>query len=702
MPDVSDIPLDELIKRLGNYNSEAISPDLGNPSRLQWNPDASGPLPTPREPFVPGNIIGGPSTLAPETPKLTQADLNFLPPRQEPRTDPMSGRVLPPPPPSALDAQTTPSRSSYGGPGVPPQTSPADMAPEVDGEQAPPPLTGFNNVSDAELAANNASVRGADNGSQYIQPSHVVSQPSPPIPPPQSVQPSLPIPPGEQAPTAEEVPTHKRDPNDILLEQYREPIMDMAKAARARDLARMDSPQARTDAHLMMMQGLIGRDSALSGRGADLLRKSAYDPIYGESLEQQGKSAQSMGLGQAASEKLDPASPTSEAMRIAMLASPMTDDWANRSVAQGEFPSVREAKEWMYNKSKNLHGAGMETFLSNVMKGGDFSKQSAERELTNVLADKNSWEGKQIRLAFETEQSLIKALGDPNHPVSRYAKGISKMMMGNKWRPEYEGMSALELAKLTPAIQPALHMIQYQAGNQLDTEKQKVMIPGEVEYDVQTANVLGMDMPVMPAGADPAKDTNRYALEQDVFNNALKVKTQASLLARAEGKLRVGEGANLAQAMRELERSLQAVGKSYDKDSVYGRLPGLLDQGNIEARSVLNDTNALVNDAVGHVTSTAKTLAPRIKRVDAIAATQEDNPALVKNPILGGSRHVSAGEVSPVNFTDPSHGIKSVPAWSQTINGTTHFWFYQGGVRRHFWPDKNENPSKYIAGPKAR
>jgi hypothetical protein len=207
-------------------------------------------------------------------------------------------------------------------------------------------------------------------------------------------------------------------------------------------------------------------------------------------------------------------------------------------------------------------------------------------------------------------------------------------------------------------------------------------------------------MPVMPAGANPAMDTTRYALEQDVYNNALKVKTQASLLARGEGKLRVGEGAALAQATRELERSLQAAGKTYDKDSTYGRLPGLLDKGDIEARSVLNDVNALVNDAVGHVSSTAKTLSPRIKRVDVIAATQENNPALVKNPVLGGSRHANAGEITPVTFTDPSHGIKGTPAWSQSINGTTHFWFYQGGVRRHFWPDKNENPAKYIAGSK--
>ena len=476
--------------------------------------------------------------------------------------------------------------------------------------------------------------------------------------------------------------------------------MAAAKAARDRDMARMDSPMTRAQAHGLLGIGILNSDQTLTGKGADLLREANAAPIYGASFEQQGKGAQAMALGQAAAEKMDPSSPTSEGMRIAMLASPMTEDWATRAVAQGEFPSVREAKEWMYNKSKTLHGAGMEQFLTNVMKGGDFTKQSAERELTNVMADKNSWEGKQIRLAFETEKSLIEALGDPNHPVSRYAKGISKMMMGNKWRPEYEGMSALELSKLTPAIQPALHMIQYQAGNQLDTEKQKVMIPGEAEYDVQTANVLGMDMPVMPAGADPAKDTNRYALEQDVYNNALKVKNQASLLGRGEGRFRVGEGAALAQSLRELERSLQAAGKTYDKDSVYGRLPGLIDKGDVEIRSVLNDANALVNDAVGHVASTAKTLSPRIKRVDAIAATQEDNPALVKNPILGGSRHVSAGEVTPVTFQDPSHGIKGVPAWSQTINGRTHFWFYQGGTRRHFWPDKNEDVSKYIVGSK--
>ena len=660
MPEVYESPIEELLKRLAGASNTPALPDKGANPRLEWNPDASIAPPPVRAPFAPGRSIG-------PTPPL-------------------------PPPPPLQNARTTPSSSPY-------TPSPADLAPEIDGEQAPDPLTGGNSVDWNQVQTSNASL-----DSPFVPP-QIERNINPPIPPPQvrldssnqgrgSVSPpqatpspeesKLVVPPTPQLEqTPEAIPTHKRDPNDILLEQYREPIMEMAKAARARDMARMDSPQARGEASGMIWQGLLGRDSGLTGRGADLLRKSSFDPIYGESLEQQGKGAEQLGKGQIASEKMDPNSPVSEATRIAMLASPMTEDWAVRAVKQGEFDNVTQAKAWMYRQSKQLHAAGMESYMSNIMKGGDFSKQAAEKGMIDVLADKHSWEAKQIKLAFETDQALKAALTDKDHPASLFVKQFLRQMdrQGYDSTPGIENMNGLQAGAALGMLDPALGVMKRRVEHQYQVEQQREVVPGVLSFRTHRVNNGFMDVDVLPAGANAEQEKIRFSNTQAALQTANEIRDESTRLARFGATTQLGtRGAQLGSKLRQLHAQLNAIGDTEGMKEV-NSLYGTLEKGDVKIGSVTANTDKLLNAVFGSVANQAGTNAPRVIRHDVENAAKDPSDIpLPHGPGLGYEKAspTLVGPVSSVKIKDPYNNGQETWASKQIIGGKHYYWLSNG------------------------
>jgi hypothetical protein len=334
--------------------------------------------------------------------------------------------TLPQPTPGGLDARATPFRS------------PAPLSEESQR---------LANTPAGDIAAqypNETDKQAIPPGLGVVR-DDAVPPPAGPIVAPKEVQDNLPPPEAELPEVAA-----PKDPNDIILQAYKQPIMEAAMAARKRDLERMDSPAARTDAHLMMMQGLIGRDSALTTAGSSLLRKSAYDPIHAESLEQAGKTAEQLGKGQIASDAVDPNSQTSRAARMITIESPAFASYAQAYAKKNKVSEV-EARHVLASQMQGLSQVGVEAFQKSLKASGDYTEQRAKEARDWALKEQTEAQTKGIAIESATKETLFEALKKPDSNVTNSLRAtVAQIYPAAAGTPGFDRMTGLELEAAYP------------------------------------------------------------------------------------------------------------------------------------------------------------------------------------------------------------------------------------------------------------
>lgn len=423
MPDLSN---QDWLDFLGTPKKKAVDPylALGKAGLENPTPDLLSSLAGP--PSHPG----GP---------LTQADLDFLPPRQEPRTALQSPTPPLPPPPLPPNAGTTPLRSSQ----APWEPAPQDVAPEVDGEQAPPPLTGGNNVDWNEVNRNNASlanpampVQGTQASNPMLlddiearaarqksgQNASVVLQPDEDsLPMEQGPKPASPV-------MAQTVEPKGYDPINLLQEQYRDAIRATA-SARQHDLSEQEMQK-----YLMLASSGAQHAGGNAGAAAALGQEAAKlqaAPLQMNSLQKQAEVMQTQAKAAKETWELDPESPTSMGAQMSFIASNQFNEIADRMAKDGKLDPV-QARQKLYGEVKQLNSVGLDTFQKIMKNTGDYNAQAVHAALEEAQKDQHRMLTRQLRAETVSRETLLPALNSGDSAISWFARNAVKSMMPNE------------------------------------------------------------------------------------------------------------------------------------------------------------------------------------------------------------------------------------------------------------------------------
>ena len=338
--------------------------------------------------------------------------------------------TLPPSPPGGENARATPFRSPQ--PLSPEGQRYANMtAGEIEDEQGGPPAP-------------------IPPGLGVVQPDLPISrgQPAPPTLPPVASQPVQA--PAPQLPETEVQEEPPKDPNDIILQAYKQPIMEAAMAARKRDLERMDSPLTRSNAYDLIMKGQISHDPALTGRGSELLQKSMSAPIYAESLKQAGETAEQLGKGQIVSDSVDPNSQTSRAARMITIESPAFAEYAKAYAKKNKVSEV-EARHVLAAQMQGLSQVGVEAYQKSLKASGDYTEQRAKEAREWALKEQDEARTRGIAIESATKETLFAALSRADSNVTNSLRAtVAQIYPAAANAPGFDKMTGLELEQAYP------------------------------------------------------------------------------------------------------------------------------------------------------------------------------------------------------------------------------------------------------------
>jgi hypothetical protein len=374
--------------------------------------------------------------------------------------------------------------------------------PEVNFDLSPPTAP----ESDKSLGRPLAAPQSGLNVGVAPVPSPVVNRPpegtpAPPVPTSQGLNLDEPAKPSPVAGPQTDLDSFKRDPNDILREAYK-PAIDMALEARKKDMARMDSPEARMTAYGHLAAGLNANSPALQTAGADLLKKSKFDPIYGESLEQAGKSGQAIAAAQTASLDLDPESPKSRAARLAFHSSDQFDETA-RKMSEQTGISEQDARAALYKGTQGLTAVGINAFTAVMKSSNDWSKGRAEIAVEYAKKRQADVLTHQINVETTNKDTLYKAWNSPVSAISKSQRELYRSLLPHgvaESNPDFNKLTAHELAATYPQMaEVAAGIMKWQQEYNIKLASDTVV---DNDWTVNTQTVPG-PVPGMPGKQVP-------------------------------------------------------------------------------------------------------------------------------------------------------------------------------------------------------